>query len=230
MAAGDPAEHAVDGSPPVNEAQAWMGFDTLINAALRPFHANVQFYPRCILTGSTPTPTLYQAWAVQLYNYTVGQAPIRQCARERCGNHFTVQRGRTRYGQHRTSGTKYCSSACTKAQNEQDPSVPASADPTHSTRLLTSFAGKAQPQRNKKPNAHSPGRCEALLVGVRRCGQSALETRYRRAGISVDRCMRRRTALAAGAVLAGGLWAGHRQLTGGLAPVVPGASPGDERL
>jgi hypothetical protein len=42
--------------------------------------------------------------------------------------------------------------------------------------------------------------------------------------------MRRRTALAAGAVLAGGLWAGHRQLTGGPAPVVPGASPGDERL
>jgi hypothetical protein len=102
------------------EGKAWMDFDTIINAALRPFHANVQFYPGTTLTGSAPTPTLYQACALQLYNYIAEQAPIRRCARARCTNFFTVQRGRAQYGQHRKAGARYCSRGCAKAQSEQD--------------------------------------------------------------------------------------------------------------
>ena len=98
-----------------------MDFDTIINAALRPFHANVQFYPGTTLTGSAPTPTLYQACALQLYNYIAEQAHFHRCARERCKKFFTVQRGRAQNDdQHRRTGARYCSRGCGKAQSEQD--------------------------------------------------------------------------------------------------------------
>jgi len=106
---------------PEKEGQSWLWFDTLINAALRPYHAHVQFYPNAgTLTGATPMPTLYQACALQLYNYIAAATPFAHCANERCGRIFTRQRGRAQYGQHRSSGVRFCSHSCAKAQGERE--------------------------------------------------------------------------------------------------------------
>jgi hypothetical protein len=105
---------------PRNEGQGWLWFDTLINAALRPCHAHVQFHPGGSLTGATPMPTLYQACALQLYNYVAEETPFGHCANERCGRLFTRQRGRAMYGQHRSTGVRFCSHSCAKAQGERE--------------------------------------------------------------------------------------------------------------
>jgi hypothetical protein len=104
---------------PKNESQGWLWFDTLINAALRPYHVHVQTYPGGTLTGATPRPTLYQACALQLHNYVAEATPFGRCANERCGHLFTRQRGRAQYGQHRSTGVRFCSHSCAKAQGER---------------------------------------------------------------------------------------------------------------
>ncbi len=105
---------------PEQESQGWLRFDMLINAALRPYHAHVQSYPGGTLTGASPMPTLYQACALQLYNYIVAATPFAHCANEQCGRTFTRQRGRAKYGQHRSTGVRFCSHSCAKAQSERE--------------------------------------------------------------------------------------------------------------
>lgn len=109
---------------PESAGMAWLWFDTLLNAALRPFHLYVD-------TGSgllaREQPTLYQACALQLYNYVAEHVPFARCANESCPHGergeaavFTRQRGRSRYGQHRTSGVRFCSKDCAKSQAERE--------------------------------------------------------------------------------------------------------------
>jgi hypothetical protein len=105
---------------PASESQSWLWFDLAINTALRPFHANVQFSPYGALTGATQTPTAYEACALQLYNYVAEGAPFGICANENCSRWFTRQRGRAQYGHNRTSGVRYCSHHCAKAQGERE--------------------------------------------------------------------------------------------------------------
>jgi hypothetical protein len=111
---------------PSNPRQAAFWFDQLINAALRPYHASVNSAGVGTSTGATPMPTVYEACALQLYNYIAEGAAFARCANERCpyGSDgqpalFTRQRGRAQYGQHR-SGSRYCSSTCARAQAERE--------------------------------------------------------------------------------------------------------------
>jgi hypothetical protein len=109
------------GFPAPNKlSQSWLWFDSLLNAALLPYHAHVQFYPGGTLTGAQPMPTLYQACALQLYNYISEAVPFAICANERCGKLFTRQRGRARYGHNRSTGVRFCSHSCAKAQGERE--------------------------------------------------------------------------------------------------------------
>jgi hypothetical protein len=112
--------------PPKNESQAWVWFDSLINMALQPYHARFETYPGGTLTGAKPAVTLYNACAIQLYNYVAEGSTFARCANERCpyGSNgepalFTRQRGRAEYGQHR-SGARYCSNTCARAQAERE--------------------------------------------------------------------------------------------------------------
>jgi hypothetical protein len=63
---------------------------------------------------------LFEVCAAELYNDIVAQTEYKTCANERCGRLFVLQHGRAVHGQHRTSGVKYCSPACARAQNQRN--------------------------------------------------------------------------------------------------------------
>jgi hypothetical protein len=112
---------------PHQESTAWMWFESILNAALTPYHAHVNSDPALTgaLTGGRPMPTLYQACALQIYNYIVEGVPFSRCANETCRGLFTKQRGRAQYGEdnggwNRSKGVKYCSHRCAKAQSERE--------------------------------------------------------------------------------------------------------------
>lgn len=59
---------------------------------------------------------LWQTMCLELFNHLAASAPYRVCASETCGRLFVQQSGRSRHGQHRAEGVKYCSSSCARAQ------------------------------------------------------------------------------------------------------------------
>jgi hypothetical protein len=65
-------------------------------------------------------PSILSAAFLQLYNHLAEDATIRTCANETCGRDFVRQRGRAEYGQNRTSGIKYCTRECARAQAQRE--------------------------------------------------------------------------------------------------------------
>lgn len=64
-------------------------------------------------------PTIYSVSFLQMYNHLAEHAEFRRCGNETCGRSFVRQRGRAEYGQNRTTGVKYCSRACARAQAQR---------------------------------------------------------------------------------------------------------------
>ncbi|MFJ6805706.1 hypothetical protein ACIQRK_06615 [Streptomyces anulatus] len=65
-------------------------------------------------------PTIYSVAFLQLYNHMAEGATVRECANETCRRPFVRQRGRAEYGQYRTSGIKYCTRECARAQAQRE--------------------------------------------------------------------------------------------------------------
>jgi hypothetical protein len=63
--------------------------------------------------------SLLQGMGLELYNHICEQTGYKACANEACGRLFVRHEGRAKAGQYRTSGVKYCSSSCARAQAQR---------------------------------------------------------------------------------------------------------------
>jgi hypothetical protein len=69
-----------------------------------PYHEAVGFYEICCL---------------ELFTHVAEAARYKTCANQTCGRLFVRQEGRALHAQHRTTGVKYCSSSCARAQAQR---------------------------------------------------------------------------------------------------------------
>ncbi len=100
------------------DEDAWTLYLEGLNAALSAFQVSM------VVEGqdrphSLPNITAYSVGALQLYNDVAIGATYRECANETCAVVFTTQRGTAAHYQ-RTSGTKYCTNKCARAQAERE--------------------------------------------------------------------------------------------------------------
>ena len=69
-------------------------------------------------------PSLNSVCVLQLVTYLADETAVQRCAKERCGRLFTVQRttGKRRRFENssHSTGVRYCSHLCAKAQSERD--------------------------------------------------------------------------------------------------------------
>jgi hypothetical protein len=57
---------------------------------------------------------------LQMYRHIAAEDSYKPCENENCGRLFVHQIGRSKYGQNRRSGVKYCSSNCASAKGERE--------------------------------------------------------------------------------------------------------------
>lgn len=62
---------------------------------------------------------LFSVCCAELFNHVVESEPYRTCANERCGRLFVRQEGRATKGTRRSSGVRFCSASCARAQAQR---------------------------------------------------------------------------------------------------------------
>lgn len=95
-----------------------------IRSGLRPFHPELRIASSAEderwTTFYGGSITYYFICCLELYNHVAEHASLRTCANEHCGRLFVRQEGRAQHGQHRRTGTKYCSLNCARAQAQRE--------------------------------------------------------------------------------------------------------------
>ena len=99
--------------------KAWDWWTDYVNRALSPFtvRVDVQRSRRHGLYGYTITA--YSAMVLEIANDVAAGTAWRRCANEPCGQLFARQQGRAEAGQYRSSGVRFCSKSCAKAQAQR---------------------------------------------------------------------------------------------------------------
>jgi hypothetical protein len=126
----DPTEIAwtwLHGEQPTLEAAASV-LAVYLPPLLRGLHPRLQLekaeegepHVAVVVDGrSKRAASLFEVCAAELYNHIVARPTYKVCANETCQRLFVLQRGRAIHGQHRTTGVKYCSVSCARAQNQR---------------------------------------------------------------------------------------------------------------
>jgi hypothetical protein len=120
---GDPLDawpaNGFEAYPPDFESLAWAAFSIALNVGLRPFHAHAEHTYQPPGGGEfevgIPKIDLYQAACAQLFNLMVGGDTLRRCENLTCGQPFRHQLGGAKYRQHRSTGLRFCTPACARA-------------------------------------------------------------------------------------------------------------------
>ena len=113
---------ALNMAPPKDVDGAVVLLAQILNAGLRPFHARLEYFR----LGEPTTyhgpywPNLYSALCLQFFNHVLEEAVYLRCANETCGRLFVHQRDRAKQGQYRSTGVKYCSNYCARAQGQRE--------------------------------------------------------------------------------------------------------------
>ncbi|MFE1781028.1 hypothetical protein ACFW9F_00170 [Streptomyces sp. NPDC059506] len=100
----------------LREIELWLRLGQLQNS----LHAALSSFSIGIGSLADRRPTIYSVAFLQMYNHIAENATIRECANETCQRAFVRQRGRAEYGQNRTSGIKYCTRECARAQAQRE--------------------------------------------------------------------------------------------------------------
>jgi hypothetical protein len=67
-----------------------------------------------------PIPDVTTVLCLQLMRFVARGAPAQRCVNETCGRLFTRHRGRSQYGQTKSTAIMYCSSNCARAQAQRE--------------------------------------------------------------------------------------------------------------
>jgi hypothetical protein len=116
---------ALEGIYGDSDGLAWSWFQTLLRKGLVHLQPTVTVSARRFGQGTyhygrvTMETDSVGALTTQLFNLMHEDAPIRWCANEPCGRPFVHQRGRSAAGQYRTTGIKFCSVSCARAQAQR---------------------------------------------------------------------------------------------------------------
>lgn len=94
----------------------------ILNGGLKPFHARLEIFRvgQDEHTWTIDSPGLYSALCLQLFNNVAEEAVYITCHNETCGRLFVRQRGRAKQGKYHTTGVKYCSDYCARAQGQRE--------------------------------------------------------------------------------------------------------------
>lgn len=101
---------------------AWAAWAADLNVGLGVLRVRVETQPfgQGTVTVGRPAVSLYSGLCVQLFNLLAEGDSPRHCANETCGGWFVRQAGRAEHGQHRSTGVKFCSKSCARAQAERE--------------------------------------------------------------------------------------------------------------
>jgi hypothetical protein len=95
-----------------------------VNSAAAPYGPRAEIiHPELEARGlafGRPLPRVLTAMCLQLLAFVADGVPARRCANEACGQFFSRQRGRSRYGETRKTGVIYCSATCARAQAQRE--------------------------------------------------------------------------------------------------------------
>jgi len=118
----DEGFHFFDGAewgPHVDWA-AWQLFADALNNGLHPFRARVEvLVPASELIQGRPMAFLYPAICHQIFNLAVEGQTARRCENATCGRVFVHQLGGARFGQYRSTGVRFCSVDCRRAETQR---------------------------------------------------------------------------------------------------------------
>lgn len=106
---------------PRSAGVAWDWWTDHLNAALAPLTVGVVVEGEGRRHGwRRPAVSAYTAMMFQILNDVATETAWRICANEPCGRLFCRQQGRAEAGQQRSSGIRYCTNLCARAQGERD--------------------------------------------------------------------------------------------------------------